>query len=187
MSWLRLHRRAALLIALTLVLPLLLYLKLLFGALSLGFDYAAQRERMEPRAARLEGLVQQESLVSERRDAAREALARLVYPGTEDAPTLAAALQTEVRRIFSDAGLTITNSQVLPARAGDDFDRVAVKLTVSGSLPALDAALSGIAAVRPQLLIESLDVYPQPAGRGVGATEQVLGAVIQVLALRAVG
>lgn len=187
MSWFRLHRRSAVLVALTLALPIFLYLKVLFGVLGLAFEYRGERERVEPRAARLQGLLAQESLLLERRDAAQDALSALVYPATEDSQALAAALQAEVRQIVADAGLATTNSQVLRTRESENFDRVAVKLTVAGTLPALDAALIGIAAARPGLLLESLDVFPARSGRSAADEEQNLNAVLQVLALRVSG
>jgi general secretion pathway protein M len=183
-SWLRLHRRTALLIALTLLVPLFLYLRLFFGVFSLAMDYSAERQRVAPRVARLEGLLAREALLVELRDEAKNALEDLVYSVADDTPTLAAALQADVRQVLTDAGLVITNSQVLPSRTDESFDRIAVKLTVSGSLPALDAALIGVAAMRPRLLVETLDVFPQRVTRGANERGQTLGAVIQLFALR---
>lgn len=187
MSWLRTHRRTALLVGLTLVVPLFLYLRLFFGVLSLAMEYSAERQRVAPRVARLEGLLARESLLVERRDEVKTALGDLVYSAQEDAQALAAALQADLRQVLADAGLVITNSQVLPARADENFDRIAVKLTVSGSLPAIDAALIGLAAMRPRLMVETLDVFPERRGRGAKNRGQTLSAVIQLFALRASG
>ena len=55
----------------------------------------------------------------------------------------------------------------MPVRQDEVFDRVAVKLTVSGSLGSLDAALRGIADARPRIVVESLDTFPERGGAGV--------------------
>jgi general secretion pathway protein M len=184
-SWIRLHRRASILIALTLLLPVFFYLKTALGLLGLGFDYAGERSRVEPRIARLQGLLNNEEELREQSAVAAERLRDLVFPSTEDPSTLAATLQADVRQIFSEAGLSVSNSQVMPLREGDHFDRVAVKLTVSGGLSGLDAALIGVAAYRPQLLVESLDTFPARTRRG-SEDEQSLTAVIQLMVLRAI-
>jgi general secretion pathway protein M len=76
---------------------------------------------------------------------------------------------------------------VLPAREQGSFDYIAVKLTVTGGLPALDEALAGIGAYLPLVLVESLDVYPARAARGKSeGQEQQITANIQLLSLRAV-
>jgi len=111
----------------------------------------------------------------------------LVYPAADDQATVSAALQTNVRDIFGKAGLSVSNSQVLPARAQGNFDYIGVKLTVTGDLPALDEALAGIAAYLPLVLVESLDIYPAREVRGKSeSAQQLITANIQVLSLRAV-
>ena len=78
-------------------------------------------------------------------------------------------------------------SQVLPAREQGNFDYIAVKLTVSGDLPALDEALAGIGAYLPLVLVESIDVYPARAARGKDeAPGQQVKANLQLLSLRAI-
>jgi general secretion pathway protein M len=174
------------LIALTVAVPLVFYIQVLFGMLGLAFEYRADAQRTAPRVARLQGLLEQRDLVLARSNEAQRELAALAYPALEDPSALAATLQAEVRQRLAEAGLSVSNSQVLPTRSEEQFDRVAIKLTASGSLPALDAALIGIAAMRPQLLVESLDVFPARSQRrnSEGEEPQNLTLVIQLLALR---
>jgi general secretion pathway protein M len=98
---------------------------------------------------------------------------------------VAATLQAEVRQLLAEAGLQVTNSQVLPTRNEDAFDFVGLKVTVTGSLPAFDAGLARLHAFRPMLLVESLDAFPARvrAARGEPSPQQ-LTAVIELLALR---
>jgi general secretion pathway protein M len=182
-SWLLLHKRTSILIAATLLLPVFFYLKTFFGLLGLGFDYASERGRIEPRIARLQGLLDNEEALREQSAEAARQLRDVVFPSSEDPSALAASLQADVRQIFAEAGLSVSNSQVMPLREGEQFDQVAVKLTVTGGLASLDAALIGIAAYRPQLLVESLDTFPARTRRGA-EDEQSLSAVIQLMVLR---
>ena len=189
MNWFRGHRRNALLVGLTVLLPLLLVLDSLAGVAALGLGYANERSRIEPRVARLQGLLEHESVLQARSETATARLREVAYAPAQEASALAAALQADARRIMDVAGLNVSNSQVMPTRSDENFERVAVKLTINGPLPALNDALIGIAASRPQLLVESLDAFPVSAQRQVGNTMvpvQSVTAVIQLMALRQV-
>lgn len=185
MTWFRLHRRSAAFVVLTLLIPALLLLRGLFGLAAVGADYASERSRIEPRLARLQGLLDEQALLAERSEEAARLLRQLAYPAEQDVTALAAALQAEVRQLMDASGMEVSNSQVLPARPEELFERVAVKLTVSGSTEALSSALAALSAQRPQLLIESLDAFPERSSRRKdGAPAQTVTAVLQVFALR---
>jgi general secretion pathway protein M len=187
MSWLQLHRRTAWICGLTLLLPLLVYCNAMIGLWGMHREAQSGIDRIEPRIARLRGLIDYEDRLREASAAVDSQVLELVYPATDDQATVSAALQTNVRDIFGKAGLSVTNSQVLPVRAQGNFDYIGVKLTVTGDLPALDDALAGIAAYLPLVLVESLDVYPARAARAQGESEQqLITASVQVLSLRAV-
>lgn len=186
MSWLRVHQRTAWICGVTLLLPVLLYLDVLFGLLGVRQSAQADIDRIEPRIARLQGLIDYEGQLREAAVVVDSQVLELVYPASEDQDAVAAELQTQVRDIFDKAGLSVSNSQVLPVRAQGNFDYIGVKLTVKGSLPALDEALAGIAAYMPLVLVESLDVYPARTARGKDAeVAQQLTASLQLLSLRA--
>lgn len=185
MTWLRTHRRSAIIVGLTLLLPILLYLNVLLGLLGLRFEYQGEISDLQPRIARLQGLIDNEDALRQSAGQVDARLAELGYPATEDANAVAATLQADVRQLFSEAGLEVSNSQVLPTRQEERFDLMAIKLTASGDMSALDAALIGIAAFRPMLLVESLDVFPARGQRQRGEPEgQQVTAVFQLLALR---
>jgi general secretion pathway protein M len=186
-SWLRLHQRTAWICGLTLLLPILFYLNSMLAMWGVRQTAQAEIERIEPRVARLQGLIDYEARLREASVAVDSQVLELVYAATEDQATVAAKLQTNVRDIFGKAGLSVSNSQVLPVRAQGNFDYIGVKLTVTGDLPALDEALAGVAAYLPLVLVESLDVYPPRAARGKNESqEQQITATLQLLSLRAV-
>lgn len=187
MSWLRLHQRTAWVCGLTLLLPLVIYLNAMLGMWGMRQSSQAEIERIEPRLARLQGLIDYESQLREASTTVDSQVLELVYPATEDQATVSAELQTNVRDIFSKAGLSVSNSQVLPAREQGNFDYIAVKLTVTGDLPALDEALAGIGVYLPLVLVESIDIYPPRTARGKSESrEQQITANLQLLSLRAI-
>ena len=182
-GWLRLHRRSAALVAATAALPLLLFLYLLSSVLGAAFDYSGERSRLEPRIARIQGLFEQAERVSDQGRQAIAAVRERAFPASEDASALSATLQAQLRELFSEAGMAVSNSQVLPAEDQDDFQHISIKLTVEGSLSALDAALVRVADMRPRLLMESFEVFPKRRRRNVDES-QVVTAVFQLFALR---
>lgn len=187
MSWLKSNQRTAWIIGLTLVVPFALYLNALLGLLAARGQYQEEIDKLEPRVARLKGLREYEGPLRESADAVAKQVENLVYPATADRATVAADLQANVRRVLVEAGLSVSNSQVLPVREEDAFDHIGVKLTVSGSLASLDAALAAITGYLPLLLVESLEVWPARAKRRKNEVEQqTINASLQLLSLRAI-
>lgn len=187
MSWLRLHQRSAWIIGLTLLVPVVLYLNMLFSLLGMRQGYQSDIDSLEPRVARLRGLVAYEEQL---RSAAAEVdggVINLVHPATDDRATVAAKLQKDVRQVLVDAGLSVSNSQVLPAREQEMFDYISVKLTVTGDIAGLDDALETLSGYMPIVIVESLDVYPKRATRrSADSDKQRITAILQLLSLRAI-
>jgi general secretion pathway protein M len=185
MMWLRSHRRSAWICGLTLLVPLLLYFNMLLGLLGVHHAYQSDIDKLIPRIARLEGLIGHESQLSQAAAQSTEEVAKLVYPASGDRATVSAGLQTSVRQILADAGLTVSNSQVLPVREEENLDYISIRLTVEGDLSGLDAALTGIAEFRPLLLVESLEMRPvRPSQKN--DESQLITATLQLLSLRAI-
>jgi general secretion pathway protein M len=66
------------------------------------------------------------------------------------------------------------------------FERMGLKLTVSGDIAALDAALLDLSTYTPLLLVESIEIWPERrSGRKDEAPEQTLTATLELLSLRA--
>lgn len=193
MSWLRVHQRTAWICGLTLLLPALLYLAAMFGLLAMRQVSQGEIDRLEPRIARLQGLIAHEEELRDAAVAVDTRVLEVVYPASQDRTTVSATLQTNVRDIFAKAGLSVTNSLVMPVRERGNFDYIGVKLTVSGELAALDEALVGIAEYLPLLLVETIDVGPARVPRvrasrdrkKTSVDQQLITASIQLLSLRA--
>lgn len=184
MTWLRSHQRSAWICGLTLLLPLLLYLNGIANLWQMRAAYQEEIDRHEPRIARWQGLKEREGQLREAAGLGNNRMVDLVYPLEGDNATAAASLQKDARQLFADAGMEITNSQVLPVRQEANFDYIGVKLTVSGDLASLDAALADVAEFSPLLLVEALDVWPTKARRNQPAGHKIT-ANLRLLSLRA--
>ncbi|TDG15119.1 general secretion pathway protein GspM [Seongchinamella unica] len=186
-AWAKAHPRSAAICGATLVLPVLLYLNVLFGAWGLRVEYAADVDRLGPKIARLKGIQQVEQQLRESSGLVQQQNARLVYPATAERTSVAAAMQSEVRQLLEDAGLTVSNSQVMPVREEEKFDYIGVKLTVAGDVASLDRALVQLAEFAPLVIVESLDIWPtrQRARQGEAAVQDAT-ASLKLLSLRSV-
>jgi general secretion pathway protein M len=164
-NWLRVNRRVATVVALTLAVPALLVLSVVVRLCSMGLEFQGEIERLEPRIARLRGtLAAEEQLVGAAAEAV-SSIGNLVYPAGDDPDTVAATLQKNVRGIMSDAGAVVADSQIEPVRREGAFDVVGLTVSVTGSIETLDSALERIAAFTPRLLVTDIDVTPKWAAR----------------------
>jgi general secretion pathway protein M len=90
-----------------------------------------------------------------------------------------ASLQGQVQEMASRAGLTLASAELLPAEAAGRYRRVSLRLSVSGSWPALVGLLQALEEGTPRMLVDELQVQNAPsiapgAGRPVSASLTVL-------------
>ena len=154
------HRRSAILVLLTFALPLYLFAVAMGAMLSARGEYREQISSIEPRVARMQGLIAREGQIQASLAGVNTIVADHIYPKSSAAEAVAASLQAEARRMLSEAGMNITNSQVLRPRKRDQFDYVAVKIVARGTLTQLDQGLSELDQFRPVIFVESLDAFP---------------------------
>lgn len=185
MNWLQNYRRSALIVGLSVLLPLLLLIYLLLDFWMIRQGYQEEIERLRPRVARMQGLIDSEQQLQISAGRLGSQVTNLVYPPTQDSAAVSAALQKDVREIMTNAGLTVSNSRILPLVQEESFDRIGLSIAASGGLDALDAALMEMAAYTPRLLIESMDVKPRARARNQNS-EQIVSVSISLLTLRAI-
>ena len=181
MNWIKTNRRSALIVGLTLLIPAILFLDALFGLISARQTYQGDVENLERRISRLQGLVAVEDVLRESTARVDTQVQNLFYPVSADQAEVSATLQTDVRRTLVESGLSVNNSQVLPVRQRERFDYIGVKLTATGDLAGLDAALAALSTHKPALVVESLEIWPNRA-----QAQQAITASLQLLSLRAV-
>lgn len=185
LEWVKTHRRSAVICGLTALLPLLVYVSLLVQAFSLRSGYQSDIDRLQPRIARLEGLKAFEAELTASAGTARQLIDALVYPVTTDRGEVSALLQNEVWQVMTSAGMSVSNSQVLPLREDEQFDYIGLKLTVAGDITALDESLAAIRQYAPLIIVESLDVWPNRQ-RSSEQPRQEVTASLKLVSLRSV-
>ena len=152
--------RPTLVVGGTLLLLLLLVLYWFFHFWMLRQSYVEQIESMQPRTARLLGISDSYKQLQEADIQASRSLLELAYPATRNSPMTAAAMQKSVRELMVGAGLSVSGSQILPARNADGLYRLSLDISAQGNIDALDEALSQLELMRPLVLVESLLVKP---------------------------
>ncbi|MFT5709813.1 MAG: general secretion pathway protein M [Halioglobus sp.] len=187
MNWLKNHRGFAFIVGATLALPLLLVMYILLDFLVARQGYQSEIDGLQPRVARMVGLIESEEQLRASAGQLGSQVLNLVYPPTDDSATVSAALQADMRQIMTDAGLSVTNSRILPVLQEENFDRIGLSLTVSGGLDALDSALLAMADYKPLLLIDTMDIKPKRMSRSRGDDgQQIVIASFQLLTLKAI-
>ena len=147
--------------------------------------HAAWAERIdgiEPRYARLLGLEAAQPRLEAAEAAARATMSKYMYAPEQDATQAGNDAQQKIRAIFTQAKLDISSSQVLAPKTEGDIERIPLSVRADGDLPALQAALAGIAAQAPAILIDRVTIQ----GSSFARSDVVrLGAQFSFSVLRA--
>lgn len=120
-------------------------------------------EQVEPRYARLLGLRDSDAALTQAINDARAAMARLGHASARDAAQIGNELQQVLRRAMQSAGLTVSNSQVMPARTEARLERIPVVVQGEGSVAALQLYLAALQGESPMIATENIAV--QATGR----------------------
>lgn len=141
----------------------------------------AQINEIEPRYARLAGLRDSAQAISQQINTTRAAVSRLGYTSERDAVQIGNELQQVVRRALQSAGLTVINSQVMPARLEAGVERIAVAVQSDGSLSALQLFMAAIQGQTPTITTESLNIQATsrnaPDGSPIVSVRQTLSVM----------
>ena len=113
---------------------------------------------LEPRYARLQGLVDNRTQLRELSAKVEEALALQVYPSAMDVAKAGNETQQRIRSIFAESKLDIISIQVLPAKDEGPFGRISISLRVEGDLAGIQSALEKLDAVTPVVKLDSMSL-----------------------------
>ena len=119
---------------------------------------ARRMAELEPRHARLQGLQGSANALQQAQTQAQGMVAQYVYPAETDANQVGNAAQQRVRNLFTTAGLQIVSSQVMPAKAEKNYDRVPLAVRAEGDLLALQGALVGLSGQTPAIVVRGMNV-----------------------------
>ena len=157
------HRTVVLLTVLAALLPVCLVALVVVQRHRAAHQYLVDTE---PRFARMLGLQKQRPELDIALARAKTQRGEYVRPATDDAAQTGNAAQQRIRDILSGAGLQIISSQVLPAKADKDVERIPISVRAEGDLLALQAALVGLSGQTPIIFLDDFSVQSQNAGPG---------------------
>ncbi len=136
----------------------------------------AQLSDMEPRYARLAGLLQRGGDLKALGAQTSAQLAALTYPASTDATQAGNDAQERIRALFADSKLDIVSVQVLPQskeKTDVPFDHIQINLRVEGDMVGIQNALSILAGQTPMVWVDSVTL--QTIGAVKPASVQRLG------------
>lgn len=172
------------------VLVLVMLLAGILYFLSLRASYVHEIDSITPRTARLLGILESADALEVASSAAESTLRDLAFPPGRDSAAVAASLQQEVREVMTEAGMSVTGSQILATRLGEGYDRITLDISADGNIDALDESLAALELMRPLLFVESLKIRPARTRRGAAEASadsgdpRQLNARFQVFALK---
>lgn len=138
---------------------------------------------IEPRYARLAGLATSGQALEKADAAARARIEAYAYPATDDLTQAGNDAQQRVRNIFTQAGLQVVSSQVLPAKDEKTFDRIPLTVRLDGELEQVQRALVALSRQTPAILIDGMSM--QGFGYFRADTAQRLNSQFNLSVLRA--
>ncbi len=143
---------------------------------------SAQLQDIGPRLARVLGLRDAGPELERRVKEASAALDRLGYGPDRDVAKIGSSLQQTVRRGLEAAGLTVSSSQVLPARTDGKVEWIGVSVQADGPLSRLQLALVALQAEAPVISVDFLGL--QPIGGSGNDGSPMMSAKITASAMR---
>jgi general secretion pathway protein M len=125
-------------------------------------EYAAEVESLEPRIARLEGMLSNEEAFSAASENADTLLKEVAYGSGRSPAATAAAMQREIRDVLVGAGLSVAGSQVIEDdEESEGFLRLWLDVTAVGNINSLDDALAQLDDIRPVVFVKSVKIKPE--------------------------
>jgi general secretion pathway protein M len=161
------------------VLPALAFAHFVWGQHQSATQKLAE---MEPRFARLLGLVERKSELLAFSQMSAEFVKSSLYPADQDATLAGNDAQQRIRTVFADSRLDVISIQVLAAKEEEGFDRIPIDLRVEGDLTGLQNALAVLAAQKPLVLVDEATI--QTVGAVRPASVQKLGGQFQFSVFR---
>lgn len=128
---------------------------------STGLGYHEQKQELAFRLQRSKQIVARKDDVVENIDRIKQQYQSLNYFSTRDTVALASAdLQKFIKSTISQAGGQLTSTQVLPSSSESGFNRVTVKVRMSGDIEDLRSVLYEIETSVPVMIVDQIDIRP---------------------------
>ena len=126
----------------------------------------ARLAELEPRFARLEGILAAQHELDKAKQQAEAMLGAYLYPADKVLNQAGNEIQQQVRDTLSASGLRVGSSQVLPPKVDNaNLDRIQLTIKAEGELLALQTALIGLQGIKPAVFVDSMSVNVMGAAR----------------------
>ncbi len=125
---------------------------------------AAQLAAIDPRYARLTGLIQHKDEFAQMSQAVQANLQQFVYPAGQDAGQVGNNALQRVRELATARDLRISSSQAAAPRDEHGFDRIGLVLRIEGQWPQLVGFLRELVQQRPAIYTTTLQLAVQFGG-----------------------
>lgn len=137
---------------------------------------AARLAEIEPRHARLAGLLQNEERVAQAGQALQANLTQFLHPADADAGQIGNSVLQRVRELATRQELRVTSSQATtpaPDRDHPGFERVGLSVRLEGDWARLQGLLAAMPRERPAIYSQSIHLLSLSGGApGQGQTIQ---------------
>ncbi|MCB1886645.1 MAG: hypothetical protein KDH20_03460 [Rhodocyclaceae bacterium] len=145
----------------------------------------AQTGTLEPRYARLAGLVRAEKSLQSALNDARARLGALAISPAVAASKAGADQQQRGRELAEAAGLEVVASQIFPPRMDEGLERIGSSLTLEGTLAQVQAFLFAVGEQSPKMQIAALTLQPNTRRLRRSTAQSVL-ATVEIIQFRVV-
>lgn len=155
------HYQRWLAVGLLLFVVLVFLLAVLMPLASSGLAYHEEKNDLLFRLQRQQKIAARKNSVAKNLEDLTAQFESQGYFSTRDTEALASAdLQNIVKTAIADAGGQLTSTQGLPGKVDSGFNRVAVRVRMTGTIETLRTVLHSIAANVPVLIVDQIDITP---------------------------
>ncbi len=129
--------------------------------ISNGLEYYEQKKELTFRLHRSKQFVAKKDQLLVNIERIKDQYQQQNYFSTQDTVALASAdLQRFIKSTIAEAGGELTSTQVLPGTSEDRFNRITVKVRMSGDVEVLRSVLHKIESTRPIMIVNQIDIRP---------------------------
>ena len=148
-------------LGLLVVTLLLIVFIVIMPLVSTGLDYHQQKQELIFRLQRAQQLVARKDQVKDDIEQIKRQYQQQNYFSTSSTVALVSAdVQKFIKSVISQAGGQLTSTQVLPSKNEDGFNRVTVKVRMSGDVEVLRNVLYEAESSVPLMIVDQIDVRP---------------------------
>jgi len=148
-------------LGLVLLILLIIVIVAIVPLASNGLGYYEQRQELLFRLEKSKRIVARKESVMENIESIKQQYTDQNYFSTQNTVALASAdLQKFIKSTISAAGGQLTSTQVLPSKQEEGFNKITLKVRMSGDVEILRSVLHEIESSSPIMIVTQLDIRP---------------------------